>query len=285
MKPFLSVTTFFLACAWGTQCLSAPDAPDACLDNQEQLRLLTSGLQALYEAGKTAPMETLARQLARAQCSVRLDEPPKAALTPPQIYEQKKNAVPVVGGLYKCKKCGKWHVSTASGFLVTASGIMLTNYHVIDATNKVAIGAMTYDGKVYVVKEILAASESDDIAVLRLDGSGFPCLRLAAGSRIGDPVWVISHPNKQFYSFTEGMVSGYALQARKGKPALRMSITADFGVGSSGAPVFDGSGAVVGMVAATQPVHAHEDGDHDYAQMVLKQCVPSSSILALFGGR
>ncbi len=37
------------------------------------------------------------------------------------------------------------------------------------------------------------------------------------------------------------------------------------------------------MVAMTQPVHAHEDGDQDYAQMAVKQCIPAASLLALFG--
>jgi serine protease Do len=285
MKRLLSATAFALVCIGSTQCFSSPNAFDMGVDNQERLSALTASLQALHEAGKTTKMETLVRQLARNSYAVHLEEPSKTSGPPSQIYEQQKKGVVVVGGLYKCTKCTKWHVTTASGFLITASGIMITNYHVVDAPEKVTIAAMTYDGKVYPVKEVLAAHESDDIAVLRLDGSGFPYLRLSPGSPIGCPIWVIGHPDKRFYSFTEGMISGYSIQTWKGKKTTRMSITADFGVGSSGAPVLNEFGSVVGMVATTQAVHAKENCEDDYAQMVFKQCVPAQSILTLLSVR
>jgi S1-C subfamily serine protease len=285
MKRYWLSTAWMLACTGCLTGLAGTEAPDLETDNQERLRVLTSRLQALYENGKTARMETLIKQLARGQYPLRLEAPPATAGAPAQLYQQHKKAVVVLGGLYKCGKCSKWHVTTAAGFLLTASGIMFTNYHVFDATNKVALGGMTYDGKVYPVKEVLAASESNDVALLQLDGAGFPFLRLAATGPVGSSIWVISHPNKQFYSFTEGMVSAYSLQTRKGRKTLRMTITADFGLGSSGAPVLNEFGGVVGMVAATQPVHAHEDAEDDYTQMVVKQCVPVQALRALLGGK
>jgi serine protease Do len=285
VKRLLSGTTIALVCIGYTQCFASPNACDVGVDNQEQLNVMTAKLQALYEAGKATKMETLIGQLTRNNCDVRLETPSKTSVSPSQLYEQRKKGVVIVGGLYKCKKCEKWHAAVSSGFLITSSGIMITNYHVVDETNNVTLAAMTYDGKVYPVKEVLAAHENDDIAVLRLDGSGFPYLRLSAGSPIGSSIWVIGHPGKRFYSFTGGIISGYSIQAWKEKKTTRMSITADFGVGSSGGPVLDESGNVVGMVATTQAVHAKEHGEDDYTQMVFKECVPAKSIVALISGK
>jgi S1-C subfamily serine protease len=62
-----------------------------------------------------------------------------------------------------------------------------------------------------------------------------------------------------------------------------MSITADYARGSSGSPVLDDSGAVVGMVADTRSIYYTIDhGAQQNLQMVVKECVPSASILKLF---
>ena len=65
-----------------------------------------------------------------------------------------------------------------------------------------------------------------------------------------------------------------------------MSVTADFARGSSGAPIFDGLGNVVGMVASTISVYYDdEDGRQKNLQMVLKNCVPARCILDLIDQR
>ncbi|MCP4456373.1 MAG: hypothetical protein GY809_33370, partial [Planctomycetes bacterium] len=124
--------------------------------------------------------------------------------------------------------------------------------------------------------------QGDDIAVLQLEGDEFSHLTLAPGTRIGARAWIISDPSRQFYTFTEGMVSARLVKRREGKKTKRISVTAEFGMGSSGAPVFDKSGYVVGMLASTQPIQTHSEGQPNYAQMVLKHCGPTESILDLF---
>ena len=270
-----------------------------CINNSERTRALTDGLASLLDAGRTVEMKTLIGQLDRRSCRLALAPPPGERLTPAEIYRRRKDAVVVVGGIYKCKKCSKWHVSNASGFLISSDGIVVTNYHVVNSPDRKALGAMTYDGRVFPVARVLAADEPADIAIVKLDtlgklgksdkpgkrderdARGLPCLALAPDAPVGSPVWVISHPRTHFYTFTEGMVSGYFMETRKKRPTRRMTITADFGKGSSGAPVLGPEGAVAGMVASTRAVSAEHHGDKSYAQMVLRHCVPVKSIRGL----
>ena len=65
----------------------------------------------------------------------------------------------------------------------------------------------------------------------------------------------------------------------------RMSVTADFGVGSSGAPIFNDRGGVVGMVATTHPIYVDPKCKQEYAQMIIKNCVTAEAILELVGGK
>ena len=59
-----------------------------------------------------------------------------------------------------------------------------------------------------------------------------------------------------------------------------IEITADYGVGSSGGPVLDMSGNVVGMVSNTQGVYADPKERRNF-QMNFHICVPAESILSL----
>ena len=247
------------------------------------LRSLTQELSASRAQGKTADRKELIGQLSRKRHKLVLRRKPKAKMSPVNIYRQHRRSVVVLGSLYRCPKCTKWHCSAASGFLLTASGVMVTSYHVVDNPTRDAMGAMTHDGKVYLVKEVLAAHKSDDIAVLQLQGSGFAPLALSPGSPVGSPVWVISHPVKRFYTLTAGIISGYFVETVHGAKTDRMAITADFAVGSSGAPVFGERGEVVGMVAATQTLYTPVKNKQKNPQMVVKKCVPAESILALIG--
>ena len=77
------------------------------------------------------------------------------------------------------------------------------------------------------------------------------------------------------------MVSGRQVDRHSGSRWL--TITADYARGSSGGPLLNDAGEVIGMVASTHSVYYNqsEDGTHQNLQMVWKQCVPVENIRGL----
>ncbi len=253
-----------------------------CINDDRILKSITEELAKRLDAGQAVPMKTLQLQLERNQCVLNLPSTSGKRLSPVNIYAKCKESVLVAGTLYKCPKCHQWHVNSATGFLLTTSGVFATTYHVVNGPDLATMGAMTADGKTYLVKEVLAASKEDDVAILQLAGVGFSPIGLSTSEPVGTPVVVISHPDNGFYTMTQGIVSRYFTQKKPGAPVRRLAITADFAKGSSGAPVLNELGRAVGMVASTHSVYYNtEGGQEKNLQMVVKTCVPSEAILKL----
>lgn len=212
----------------------------------------------------------------------------------------------IVGTIYKCKDCDEWHTGgMASGWAVSADGLIVTNHHVVNLEQEeenAYLGVMDRAGHVLPVKEVVADNKDTDIAVIRVEAKDcllHPLPLAPAAPASGTPVSVISHPDGRYYCLSKGHVTRHHLQpaddndiekAMEGKevPMVTwMSISADFGVGSSGAPVLDDQGRVVGMVSLTCTVIATENEDEDEnppatgVQMVFKDCVPVPALRAM----
>lgn len=243
----------------------------------------------LIADSKTAKVSQLHTGLKNEVCLVNLARPQEKKLTAAELYDQCAPSVLVFSGIYKCTKCTNWHAAPASGFVISEDGIAVTNYHVVEKGNNETFVAMTFDGKVYPVKEILAASKADDLAIVQLDlptGVKLKALPIAPGAAIGSPVTLISHPDRRFYTLTTGIVSRYHTASRNNDPMNLVTITADYARGSSGAPVLSEQGQVVAIVASTQSVYYNtEGGKQENLQMVFKQCIPSGSLLKMIVGK
>ena len=261
-------------------------AADDYMDVHALSKQLSSRLAKMHDEGKTTKYEVFVKQLARTQYNGQLPAPTGSKITSAELYKQKKNAVLAVAALYKCGKCDHWHTRVASGFLLSPDGLLVTNYHVVDSENTETLGVMTYDGTVYPVKEVVAASKAADVAVLKIEATGLPYLSLTVDSPVGSSARIISNPRDKMYMLTEGIVSARILDRHKKKHTKRLTVTADFGVGSSGAPVFGDTAKVIGMVCSTSAVRAEGDKDNEddkaYTQMCFRYCIPAELILNLF---
>lgn len=255
------------------------------VDDQALRGLLQRHLERLHDATNRIPLAALRAQLGRTNAVVQLARPSSRERTWAEIYERVKDSVFIVSELYTCSKCTKWHVNAASGFVISRDGALVTNHHVVDKGTGVVIGAMSLAGEFFPVKEVLAASSREDVAILRLDGRTFTPLPLLADKPVGSAVAVLSHPDTSFFSLTEGIISRYSVERVSRRDSRRrhsLVITADYAKGSSGAPVFDNCGNVVGVAASTQSVYYDEDhGRHDDLQQVFKYCVPAGCVLDL----
>ena len=185
----------------------------------------------------------------------------------------------IVARLYKCGHCTNWHSGSATGFPLTKDGIFATNYHVLEQTDGKTLAVMDTKGNIYPVTQVLAADKDSDVAIVRAKGAKFRPLPLGESAKIGSNVHVISHPDGMFYYYSKGMVSLY--DTMKGKPRTQwMAISADYARGSSGAPVLNDSGEVVGMVASTVTIH-YEKRKMTNPQMVVGLCAPVDAIREL----
>jgi len=260
----------------------ADDEPASVDDRRLYARLLRAAVR-LHEDDKAAPLETLRKHLDRKTCRLTLPAATGRPVAGPDLYRRACDSVIILGRLYKCDKCSHWHLGTAAGFAVAASGAVATNYHVVDNDEGAALVAMTGDGRVLPVREVLAADKVNDVALLQLDGQGPPPLPLGPEAPVGTAARVISHPERHFYAMTEGIVSRYFTTRAGGAEAPRVAITAEYAKGSSGAPVLDDCGRVVAMVESTQSIYYDKDkeGRERHLQMVIRQCIPVECLRAL----
>ena len=248
------------------QSLKTPEIGMPVVNDSKITEELQRRLAALRREGKSTPIDTLHEQLRRQHCTLKLPPPPTQRLSPEEIYRRCRPSVVVMGTLLNSGQ-----LLTAGGFVLDPNGIVVTNYHVMNKTSGhvAAIGLMTADGKVYPVEEVLAASHSSDIAIVRIAAKGLTAAALSTGERPGAAVTVISHPAGRFYFLTHGYVSRYSAWINYGRPMIGMSITAEYCPGSSGAPVFAATGSVAGIVSS---IHDLGGG------MVDKQCMPAHAI-------
>ncbi len=267
---------------------AASGAVSMTMDDVERWRRFADELGGRFVAGETLPIGEMKKQLAvRRRVPVRMARAARHAMEPEQVYERCAASVVAVGSVYKCPRCPHWHTGgTATGWVLGDRGEIVSNYHVLAAgkeTNVVAFGVMTLDGRCLPVREVLASDATRDVVLFRVDGEGMKALPVGGREPVGRPVSVIAHPSGELYTFTQGAVSRYALRAVEpgGESQEWMCVTADFAVGSSGGPVLNRQGAVVGMVARTQTISANPKGETPSTQMVVKMTIPSDAVLSL----
>ncbi len=286
MKPVFGC----LLIAFSTAACTVPVADDSCpcsddtntevLVDREIQRKLSAGIAKLAREKATVEITELMGQLDRSTCKLTVLTPEAIELSPKQIHDRYRAATIIVAKRYKCDHCPRWHLSTATGFFVTETGAFVTSAHVVNGKDGDSMAIMTSEGTVHAVESVLASSKEDDFAILQSQLAISTAAPLRAEADIGAPVTVISHPATNFYSLTTGVVSRYLerTDSKRGEARL-MAITADFARGSSGGPVFDATGAVVGMVRATRSIY-YEPKKQRSLQLVFKHCVTGKAIQA-----
>ena len=156
-------------------------------------------------------------------------------------------------------KDGMVQVGGSSGFIVDASGLVLTNKHVI-ADPQAQYTVITTDGKKHPAT-ILTRDPINDVAILKIEANGLPVLPLGDATKLqlGQTVIAIGNALGIFKNTVSvGIVSGLSraisAQGDEGAPSQEMRglIQTDAAInpGNSGGPLVDGNGAVIGINAA-----------------------------------
>jgi serine protease Do len=135
-----------------------------------------------------------------------------------------------------------------SGFIISADGLILTNAHVVREAKDVTVKLS--DRREFAAK-VLGADPTTDIAVLRINAKDLPTVRLGNPKQleVGDPVMAVGAPFGFEQTATQGIVSakGRSLPGDSVVPFIQTDAAVN--PGNSGGPLFDGSGAVVGINA------------------------------------
>lgn len=145
-----------------------------------------------------------------------------------------------------------------TGFLFDASGLVLTNHHVIASATRIEVVFGDEDRKRAV---IVGTDPPTDIAVLRVEGRGFPSLPLgdSDAARVGDWVVAIGNPFSLSHTVSAGILSarGRTRSDVKGLDPTGyydyLQTDASINPGNSGGPLIDLSGRVVGINTAIKP--------------------------------
>ncbi|HSI15777.1 MAG TPA: serine protease [Chthoniobacter sp.] len=223
-------------------------------------------------------------------CGLQLPTAPTEKLAGPAIAARAEAATLVLGEFSKEAKKQQISFNVAGGGFMIAPGVCLTSLHVAKDKGAKGFCALTRDGRVFPIREVLAYEPVNDLAILQLDlpeGVDLPTLPLAhEAAPTGSPVFVMSHPDDRFFLLSTGYVARHTLWRTTGGVEAFMTITADFAKGSSGCPVLDEHGAVIGIVNNTESIYYDDDGHRKQLdlQMVVKNATPSWAVLPMIEG-
>ncbi len=165
----------------------------------------------------------------------------------PEIGKEAANATSEKGG------------ASGTGFLISRSGLLATNWHVVADAKNISVAFPGWNGSVSA--EVVIRDVVNDLAVLRLTDPAkltATCTELpfqlvtSSGVKLGERVSTIGYPLTSMLGsnpkFSEGVISsksGWQDDPRS------LQISAQVQPGSSGSPLFDADGNIVGVVVAT----------------------------------
>ena len=145
-----------------------------------------------------------------------------------------------------------------SGFIVDSSGLVLTNQHVVASTHRVIV--QLSDGRQFRAK-IAQGDRSMDLAILKIETDGpLPAARLANSEKvaIGDWVLAIGCPLELEQTVSAGIISAKDRSFCPNHRAGMLQTDAAINPGSSGGPLVNLDGQVVGITTSI----ASEDGGY-----------------------
>ncbi len=173
--------------------------------------------------------------------------------------------------------------SLGSGVIVSASGYVLTNHHVVEAADEIEVALA--DGKKLLAK-VVGNDPDTDLAVLRVNAEALPAISFGSSEavQVGDVVLAIGNPFGVGQTVTGGIVSALG-RTGLGINTFENFIQTDAAInpGNSGGALVDASGNLIGINTA---IFSRSGGSIGIgfaipvstAKMVLDQIVKTGSV-------
>ena len=128
-----------------------------------------------------------------------------------------------------------------TGFFISPDGQVVTNQHVVEGAASIA--AINNNGAMFLFERVVARPAGVDLAVLKFRATDVPFLTLGRSTNAveGQKVVVIGNPTGLTGTVSDGIISAF----RENRSLIQ--ITAPISPGSSGSPVMDANGEVIGV--------------------------------------
>lgn len=136
--------------------------------------------------------------------------------------------------------------SLGSGFIISKDGYVITNNHVVSEAEEIVV---RLNDRREFVAELIGTDKRSDIAVLKIDATDLPILKLGDSSNLNVGEWVlaIGSPFGFDHSVTAGIISaiGRSLPNENYVPFIQTDVAIN--PGNSGGPLFNLDGEVIGV--------------------------------------
>ena len=174
--------------------------------------------------------------------------PQKLASTGPVVLEPKQilnRESPAIVEVFRVDQSGK-PTAFGSGFIVRSNGIVVTNFHVIAGAYDAQIKLK--NGEIYENALVLDYDVRHDVVLLKIRATGLPTVTLGESAVVetGDRAYAIGCPEGYDYTISDGLIS--ARRVIEGTEQLQISVPISHG--SSGGPLYNTSGQVIGITTA-----------------------------------
>ena len=165
----------------------------------------------------------------------------KAGPSPEVLYARCKESVVTILTF----DVNRGPVGQGSGFIV-AKNRLVTNYHVLAGSASASI--IFNDGSIAIVTSVVAASSPKDLAIVEAQTGNRSPVELGneLELKVGETIYAIGTPKGLSASLSNGLVSAF----RQEEGQFLIQITAQIAPGSSGGPLFNSQGQVVGVTTS-----------------------------------
>ena len=196
------------------------------------------------------------RDLEHAQTGVSVSGSPMASaegLSPSQVYAMNVGSVVAISNQSTTNVWGQVSetASSGTGFIISADGYILSNYHVVEGANKLTV--MTYMGDEYEA-QLIGFDEMNDVSILKIEAAGLDPVTIGSSDDliVGDQVVAIGNPLGELTSsLTVGYISAKDRTINTDGNLINMMQTdAAINPGNSGGPLFNMKGEVIGITTA-----------------------------------
>ena len=178
---------------------------------------------------------------------------PDGGMTPGQVYAKTVGSVVAIKNEIVINNGGQVATATSagSGFIWSADGYIVTNYHVVENATKLTV--TTHDGAEHPA-QLCGYDATHDLAVLKIEANGLQAAAIGSSNDliVGDQVAVIGNPLGDLTStLTVGYISAKdRVITTDGSQINMLQTDASVNSGNSGGPIFNMKGEVVGIITA-----------------------------------